>query len=298
MPAIAKTAAISAPSSCYLDPRLAMARVRPRVDKAARWANRANFWIEYPDGLVDVSETFSEQELPAVSPPKPFGLVDLPVEGDRVVRLEPKRSALVVVDMQNFFLHPALREHPKGLACVDPLLAVLPVLRQHGVHIMWLNWGIAEAELDSLPPSLRRGFARNPAGGFGSQLPEFGRLLMRGERNSELYGPLQTAYEEGKVAGTDVWIHKNRVSGLWGTGGPCEVYLKENGIRTLIFAGVNADQCVQGTLVDASFKGYNIVLMKDGTATSSPEGGLENVIYNAGSSGFITDSEKILSTRP
>ena len=49
------------------------------------------------------------------------------------------------------------------------------------------------------------------SGGFGSELPEpFGRLLMRGEFNSELYGPLQGLYEQGRDAGTDVWIHKNR----------------------------------------------------------------------------------------
>lgn len=39
---------------------------------------------------------------------------------------------------------------------------------------------------------------------------KFGRLLMRDEYNSALYGPLQDVYEAGKTSGTDVWIHKNR----------------------------------------------------------------------------------------
>jgi hypothetical protein len=48
-------------------------------------------------------------------------------------------------------------------------------------------------------------------GGFGSEMPgNFGRLLMRDARNSELYGPLQEEYLKGKKEGTDVWIHKNR----------------------------------------------------------------------------------------
>ena len=47
--------------------------------------------------------------------------------------------------------------------------------------------------------------------GFGAELGgDFGRLLMRGAYNSDLYGPLQTLYEQGRDAGTDVWIHKNR----------------------------------------------------------------------------------------
>lgn len=73
------------------------------------------------------------------------------------------------------------------------------------------NWGLTEFELKTLPPALARGFRKNGGGGFGSQMPgNFGRLLMRDEYNSALYGPLQAEYEAGKAQGTDVWIHKNR----------------------------------------------------------------------------------------
>lgn len=73
------------------------------------------------------------------------------------------------------------------------------------------NWGLTDFELRTLPPALVRGFRKSGGGGFGSQMPgKFGRLLMRDEYNSELYGPLQAEYEAGKAKGTDVWIHKNR----------------------------------------------------------------------------------------
>ena len=73
------------------------------------------------------------------------------------------------------------------------------------------NWGLTEHELTTIPPSLVRGFMKGGHGGFGAHLAEpFGRLLMRGEYNSELYGPLQGLYEDGRREGTDVWIHKNR----------------------------------------------------------------------------------------
>jgi hypothetical protein len=86
----------------------------------------------------------------------------------------------------------------------------------------------------------------------------FGRLLMRDQYNSELYGPLQEQYLAGREAGTDFWIHKNRsvildqqstctqiflrMSGLWGYQTALDLFLKENGVTTLLFAGVNADQ--------------------------------------------------------
>jgi len=55
--------------------------------------------------------------------------VEIPVDGGHTIRVDAMKSALVVIDMQNFFLHPDLRSHPKGLACPDPLLNVVPLLR-------------------------------------------------------------------------------------------------------------------------------------------------------------------------
>ena len=69
-----------------------------------------------------------------------------------------------------------------------------------------------------------------------------------------------------------------------------------------------------GTLIDAYYQGYDVILVSDATATTSPDGGYENVIYNAGgvrfgftryllpwhahlllqSYGFVTDSKRIV----
>ncbi|KAG6814057.1 hypothetical protein H0H92_003104 [Tricholoma furcatifolium] len=161
------------------------------------------------------------------------------------------------------------------------------------------NWGLTEHELKTIPPALIRGFGKNGRGGFGSSLPnKFGRLLMRDERNSELYGPLQNEYLKGKEAGTDTWIHKNRMSGLWGYQSALDLFLKENGVTTLLFSGVNADQCVLGTVLDAYLRGYDCVVIEDATATTSPEGGLSNFLYNVKNSyGFVTDTRALLDAK-
>jgi nicotinamidase-related amidase len=64
---------------------------------------------------------------------------------------------------------------------------------------------------------------------------------MRGERNSDLYEPLQASYIKGQQAGTDVWVHKNRMSALWGNQTSLDLYLKENGITTLLLSGEDAN---------------------------------------------------------
>jgi len=297
---------------------------RPYVERATTYGGTldvdggAGFWVEYPDGLMDltrthlvpsaggllgqknstgtaVSEGSKDEKPPALDAETQ---VEIEVEGDpkRMVRLNKEKCAFVIIDMQNFFLHSDLRNHPKGLDCVQPLMNAIPKMREMGMKILWVNWGLTDFELKTIPPALARSFRKSGGGGFGSQMPgKFGRLLMRGEYNSDLYGPLQAEYENGKAKGTDVWIHKNRMSGLWGYQTALDLYLKENGIRTLFFAGVNTDQCVLGTLGDAYFRGYDCILVQDATATTSP-GGFENVVYNAANAyGFLTDTKKIIA---
>ncbi|KAF8960985.1 Isochorismatase hydrolase [Flammula alnicola] len=274
--------------------------MRPKVPTPVEYGNETEFWVEYPSGLVDVSRADrlpSNAAADAKPPPLKPTQVDIEVNGDRIVRVNKEATAIVIIDMQNFFLHPDLRAHPLGLACVDPLLKVVPALRSIGSKILWVNWGLTDHELKTLPPSLIRSFRKHNGGGFGSELPgNFGRLLMRDAYNSDLYGPLQEEYLKGQKAGTDFWIHKNRMSGIWGYQTALDLFLKENGITTLLFAGVNTDQCVLGTLVDAYYRGYDCIVLEDGTATTSPEGGYENMIYNSGNGyGFVTDTKRVIA---
>lgn len=292
----------------YDTPILGM-KTRPHVDETVVYGNAGNFWVEYPTGLVDLtrSQNFDFRKVggevkDVKATPEPPALdaksqVEIAVDGDRKIRVDTAKTALVVIDMQNFFLHPNLRDHPKGLACVDPLLHAIPPLREAGAKIIWVNWGLTDHELHTIPPGLVRGFMKGGKGGFGGQLEgDFGRLLMRDAFNSELYGPLQPEYEKGVKLGTDVWIHKNRMSGLWGPQTALDLYLQEQGITTLLFSGVNADQCVLGTVIDSYYRGYDVILVEDATATTSPEGGFENVVYNIGNSyGFVTDTKRIAS---
>ncbi|KAG8668257.1 hypothetical protein FPOAC2_07547 [Fusarium poae] len=97
-----------------------------------------------------------------------------------------------------------------------------------------------------------------------------GQVMMRGTWNAALHGPLADAYEEGKNAvRPDVWIHKNRNSGLWNEKSALGEYLKKEGIRTLLFSGINTDQCVGSTLQDAHAQGYDTIMLKDGCGTDS-----------------------------
>lgn len=76
--------------------------------------------------------------------------------------------------------------------------------------------------------------------GFGHEMGtvagvDAGRLLFRDQWNSALYGELQTMYEEGAKDGSAIWIHKNRMSSMWGEKSLMSEYLEKKGIKVSFF---------------------------------------------------------------
>ncbi|KDN49547.1 hypothetical protein RSAG8_02249, partial [Rhizoctonia solani AG-8 WAC10335] len=200
---------------------------------------------------------------------------------------------------KSYFLHPELRDHPTGLECVKPLKEVLPVLRQTGVNIIWLNWGLEEKDLLLIPPCLSRCFSKPKLGkcvdppGLGADLgSKYGRILMKGEWNARLYEGLEAEPQ-------DSWANKIRMSGFQGSSdSELEKKLRELGIRTLLFAGVNADQCVLGTVSEAFSRGYDVVVVEDLVATTSPDGGKSSLVFNSlHCYGFVTTSQHLLASK-
>ena len=225
--------------------------------------NYYNYW-RVTDGIFDLTRS----DRSPITTPK-----TLPMMGSgSSIKIEPNRTALVIIDMQNFFLHPTLSpEATNGRVAVQPTVNMIIGFRKHGMKILWTNWGLTEYDLLTIPPAFKAGFSggSNLANEtFGSDMGtikdngtmiEVGRLLMRGSWNAEPFGVLGTMKDEGIKAGTDLWFNKNRLSGLWGAQTPLGVWLQENEVSTLFFGGVNADQCVWSTFVDAYFKGKKLM---------------------------------------
>jgi len=175
--------------------------------------------------------------------------------------------------------------------------------RQAGMKVLWTNWGLDNYDLLTIPPSFLDGFSTNHSltTTFGTDMGivpgtniSAGLKLTRGAWNAEPYGPLNPLMLEGVASGTDLYFNKNRLSGLWGAQTPLGLYLQENEITTLFFGGVNADQCVWGTFIDAYFKGFDVVYVEDISATTSPYYATQMVVYNADGDGFLCNSTEII----
>jgi nicotinamidase-related amidase len=214
--------------------------------------NAYNYWHTYANGTYDLTR----RDVSPITKPKL-----IPMTGLRASAIiEPSRSVLCVIDMQNYFLHPVLAPTSyDGRAAVDPLMDLVWSFRNHSIPVAWVNWGLNLFDFLMLPPSVKSGgFSNNESMGiyqYGNETIDAGPRLMAGSWNVEPYGPLKQFVKEGVEAGTDLQIPKNRLSGLWGPQTAFGMWLQQNEITTIFIGGVDADQCVRSTLMDAYFKG-------------------------------------------
>jgi nicotinamidase-related amidase len=219
---------------------------------------------------------------PPLPPPR---RVRLTAEPQNVV-IDLQRTAIVVIDMQNDFCAPGgWVEHIGGDPTPDR--APLPGLRAAGVPVIWINWG-NRPDLANMPPNQIHLY--KPAGhgiGLGDPLPGHGaRVLEKGSWAAAVV-------DELKPRPGDIEVDKHRISGFWDT--PLDSILRNLGIRCILFAGVNTDQCVLHSLTDANFLGYGCVLLENCCATSSPTFCTDATLWNVKKCfGFVTDSRRVL----
>lgn len=223
------------------------------------------------------------------APPRPTR-IDV---GGRSVTFDLARTATIVIDMQNDFCHPEGWLALQGVdvrparAPIAPLNKLLPLLRANDVPVIWLNWG-NRPDLLNIGPGLM--YVYNATGdgiGLGDKLPRSGaRVLEAGSWAASLVDELATEP-------SDIHVAKYRMSGFQDTA--LDSILRNLGVTTLLFAGVNIDQCVMCTLQDAHFLGYDCILLEDCSATTSPKFCIEATLYNVRQCfGFVADSEPLL----
>jgi nicotinamidase-related amidase len=243
-------------------------------------------------GIPPNAWTVNEAIADITRPPLEPQIITLATE-TKTLRLDLAKTAILVIDMQNDFCHPDGWLAHIGVDItpartpIYSLKTLLPILRQVGVPVIWLNWG-NRADLGNISANVLHVY--NPSGlgiGVGDPLPSNdAKVLMAGSWAAAIVEELEQHRQ-------DIHVDKYRMSGFWDT--PLDSILRNLGRTTVLFAGVNADQCVMATLQDANFLGYDCLLVKDCTATTSPEYCWLATLYNVKQCfGFVTDSQAIL----
>jgi nicotinamidase-related amidase len=233
------------------------------------------------------------------------------------VVIEPAKTALLIIDLQNYDLHEALGNDNSEFSCAEDTILqyAIPAARETGIQIIWVTTGSSDEDLEEMDPGVfktfnfepvqtspdwqklplgegfsNKGMYRNQKGvsdeigeiaDENGKVIDAGRILVKGSWNSWLHNPLSDAYHGGKTATPpDVHFYKNRSSGMCDRMTDVTNFLKEHNLRTLLFTGINMDLCVMGTLQDAYLKGFDTILLKDGCATNSPSYARSSVEHN------------------
>jgi nicotinamidase-related amidase len=242
-----------------------------------------------PGNLWHVDATLADlvrQNLPA----RPVTIAAHP----KTITLDLARTAIIVIDMQNDFCHPEGWLASIGVdvtparSPIAPLQALLPALRDEHVPVIWLNWGNRPDRLN-LSPALLHVYNGTGSGvGLGDPLPVSGsRVLEEGSWSAGVV-------DELTIDPSDICVSKYRMSGFVDTA--LDSILRNLGVTTVLFGGVNADQCVLATLMDANFHGYDTLMLEDCSATTSPDFCMAATLYNVRQCfGFVIDSKALLT---
>lgn len=246
----------------------------------AMGAHPSQSWLVTPDA-VDMTR-------PA-PPVRPLAIKAEPQN----IAVDASKSALLIVDMQNDFCTKGGWLDSRGIDIapnrkpIAPLKSLIAAFHAADVPVVWVNWGVRK-DLLNISPSLRH--AHNPKGdepGIAQPVPGTrSEVIAAGSWGARVV-------DEIHPGTADVQIIKHRFSAFWDT--ETDAVLRNLGIKTLFIGGVNMDQCVMTTLEDASFLGYDTVLIEDATATTSPDFCVQATLYNVKLLfGFVTQSKTVV----
>lgn len=213
----------------------------------------------------------------------------------QTVTVDLNRTAIIIIDMQNDFcaqggwVDHLGADYTPDRAPIGPLQRLLPSLRDAGVAVIWVNWG-NRPDLMNMPPNQLHLYKPTGTGiGLGEPLPGSGAHVL--EKDSWA----AAVVDELEQKPQDICVDKHRISGFWDT--PLDSILRNLGTKTILFAGVNTDQCVLHTLTDANFLGYGCILLDDCCATTSPDYCIQATIFNVKKCfGFVTSSSRVIKS--
>jgi len=164
--------------------------------------------------------------------------------------VDPRRTALLVVDVQNDYCAPggALEEEGGDIsmtrAVVSNVIRMVDAARRHGVKVVWI-------QQTSLP-------------GGASDSPAWIYMKQRNGLHTDrcVDGSWGQRFVDGlHPERNEPIVKKHRSSGFVGTN--LDLVLRSHRIETTVVIGVMTEGCVESTARDAAFYDYYVVLTSD-----------------------------------
>jgi ureidoacrylate peracid hydrolase len=169
------------------------------------------------------------------------------------IEIDPARTALLVIDMQNAFGSPGGMFDKAGIditgiqQAVAPTRIAVEAARRAGIKVVWVKVGF-QPDLSDL------GAQDVPNGILLLHLGVKDGVLTRGEWGTDIVDELTPRDDEPVI-----W--KTRFSAFYRT--ELDELLRSYGAKHLIVTGCTTSICVESTIRDAFYRDYHCVLLED-----------------------------------
>ena len=171
--------------------------------------------------------------------------------------IEPAKTALVVIDMQNYFMKPGFQgEVPMARKIVPTVNRLAAATRKLGGHVVWVknttsgtreSWSVLHDWLQT-PDRRDRRYAS----------------MELGQEGHALWGELDARPEDAQIV-------KKRFSAFIQGSSDIEAYLRGRGIDTLLIGGTATQVCCESSARDAMMLNFKVIMVPDALATYSDE---------------------------
>ncbi|EQB63357.1 MAG: hypothetical protein RBG1_1C00001G0936 [candidate division Zixibacteria bacterium RBG-1] len=186
------------------------------------------------------------------------------------MKLEPKNSALLVIDMQKFFLNPeSLTFTEGGLAIVENIRDLIRAYRSHSLPVIYTCHVHKSAQMD---------------GGMMSWW--WKGICLEGTEESKIFEEIKPLPEE-KI------VFKHRYSAFYNT--DLEIVLRCLGVKDLVITGIMTNMCCDSTARDAYYRDYRVFFLLDATGSVNEDLHVATLKNTAFGFAYVTDTEEILA---
>jgi len=193
------------------------------------------------------------------------------------LRLDPKQTAVVVIDMQNAYASEGGYVDLAGFdisgaaGTIGKIATVLQTAREAGVQVIYLQNGWDRDYVEAGGPGSPNWHKSNALKTMRKRPELSGQLLARGGWDYELVDAL-------KPQPGDITLHKTRYSAFFNS--QLDSTLRARGIRNIVFVGIATNVCVESTLRDGFHLEYFGVMLEDATHHLGPEAMQQAAVYN------------------
>jgi ureidoacrylate peracid hydrolase len=196
-----------------------------------------------------------------------------------VDRLDPGRTALIVIDMQNAFCaEGAAVEVPAAREIVPNINSLAQATREAGGMVVWVQMTIPDRATWPV-------FFDNTVG--ADRVERIIEELKPGSRGHALWPEMQTA------AG-DLIVTKNRFSAFLPSASELTGILTAKGIDTVVISGTLTNVCCESSARDAVMLNFRTVLVSDANAARSDEEHMATLVTFVQSFGDVRTTDEVV----